>query len=159
MFRPDGFAARLEEISLDELAQQGVRGIIIDLDNTLIGYNESVLAPAVVSWILTARRRGFRIALVSNNFAQRVAAVGAHLEVPTVPSALKPLPRGFLRALALIGTQKHETVVVGDQLLTDVLGAKFAGLRAILTEPLTEHGFITTRVMRVIERFLLGNRR
>ncbi len=159
MFRPDAFASRLVEISLDQLASEGVRGIIVDLDNTLVGYNESVLAPDVVAWIVAARDRGFRIALVSNNFAERVAAIGAHLEVPTVPSALKPLPRGFLRALTLIGTRKHETVVVGDQLFTDVLGAKFAGLRAILTEPLTEQGFITTRVMRVIERFLLGGRR
>lgn len=152
---PDGYARSLAEISLEELRSNGVRGIIVDLDNTLVAYRESVVAPAVLEWVKAARSQGFGVVLVSNNWSQRVAAIGAHLDVPTVPSAMKPLPAAFLRALRVLGTERRQTIVVGDQLLTDVLGAKLMGMRAILTQPLSEEGFITTRMLRVVERAVL----
>ena len=152
---PDALAPRLEEVDLDLLAQRGVRGIIVDLDNTLVAYRDSVVLPGVARWVASALERGFRVVLVSNNWNERVTAIGLQLGVGTVASAMKPLPLAFVRALRTLGTRREETVVVGDQLLTDVLGAKLMGMHAILTEPITEHGFITTRVMRVIERALL----
>lgn len=155
MLLPDGYAAGIAQVSLDSLSEIGVRGIIVDLDNTLVAYRDSQIAPEIVAWIAAALARGFRVALVSNNFQERVAAIGTQLNIPTVPSAMKPLPGGFLRALRLLGTQKKHTVVVGDQLLTDVVGAKLLGLRAILCEPISEQGFITTRILRVLERAVL----
>ena len=152
---PDAYAPGIAQISLDQLSETGIQGIIVDLDNTLVAYRASILDPQVVAWVGEARRRGFRVALVSNNFEERVAAIGSQLGVPTVASALKPLPTGFLRALRLLGTPRARTVVVGDQLLTDVVGAKLAGLRAILTEPISEQGFVTTRILRVVERAVL----
>ena len=155
MMLPDAYAPGIALISLDRLAEAGVRGIILDLDNTLVAYRESTLAPEVAAWVASARERGFLVALLSNNFEERVAAIGSQLGIPTVPSAMKPLPLGFLRALKLLGTARRETVVVGDQLFTDVVGARLVGLRAILTEPISEQGFVTTRVLRVVERALL----
>jgi uncharacterized protein len=152
---PNAYAPGIAEISLDQLAETGIRGIILDLDNTLVAYRQSQIAPSVVEWVRVALARGFRVVMLSNNFEERVAAVGAELGIPTVPSALKPLPAGFLRALRILGTRKSETVVVGDQLFTDVIGARLVGLRSILTEPISEHGFITTRMLRVIERAVL----
>ena len=152
---PDAYARRLSDISLDGLAGQGVRGIIVDLDNTLVAYRAPIVAPEVSQWVQAALAQGFRVVLVSNNWSERVAAFGDHLGVPTVPSAMKPLPLAFVRALRTLGTPRGATVVVGDQLFTDVLGAKLMGLRAILTDPISESGFITTRIMRVVERALL----
>jgi HAD superfamily phosphatase (TIGR01668 family) len=152
---PDGYAARLEEVDLDGLAGRSVRGIIVDLDNTLVAYRDCVVLPGVARWVAEALRRDFRVVLVSNNWNERVAVIGRQLGVRTVASAMKPLPLAFLRALRVLGTRRDETVVVGDQLLTDVLGAKLMGMHAILTEPISEHGFITTRMMRVVERALL----
>jgi len=120
-----------------------------------VAYREVAVPPEVAEWVRAARRLGFSVVLVSNNWSERVTKVGAHLGVPTVPRAMKPLPAAFLRALRVLGTPRRQTIVVGDQLLTDVLGAKLMGMRAILTEPLSEHGFITTRMMRVIERVVL----
>ncbi len=158
MFRPDSYARRLNEVSLDDLIVRGFRGIIVDLDNTLVGYGEDHLAPADVAWISTALARGFRICLVSNNFTDRVMRVGAELGVPAIPSALKPLPRGFARALRTLETARDQTVVVGDQLFTDVLGAKFLGLHSILTEPIVAKDWLGTRVLRFLERVLLGRK-
>jgi HAD superfamily phosphatase (TIGR01668 family) len=152
---PDAYAPAIAEISLEGLAQTGIRGIIVDLDNTLVAYREKELAPAVSGWVRSALERGFRVALLSNNFEERVAAIGAHLGIPTIPSAMKPLPTGFLRALRILGTRRSETVVVGDQLFTDVIGARLVGLRAILIDPISEDGFITTRALRVVERAVL----
>ncbi len=159
VFRPDGFAERLRAVSLDDLATRGFRGIIVDLDNTLVGYGHDRLDPADAAWIASARARGFGVCLVSNNFNGRVTRVGSELGVPSVPSALKPLPRGFLAALRILGTSKRETVVVGDQLFTDVLGAKLVGLHAVLTEPLVPHDWLGTRVLRMLERAILGRGR
>ena len=159
VLRPDRFADRLSSVSLDELAAAGFVGIIVDLDNTLLGYGQDDPAVDDVAWIARARARGFRICLVSNNFTGRVSRVAASLEVPAISSALKPLPHGFLQALRVLGTPRRRTIVVGDQLFTDVLGARLAGLRCILTHPLVPKDWYGTRVLRFIERLVLRPRR
>jgi len=156
VFRPDAVAPTLRAVSLDDLARRGYIGIIVDLDNTLVGYGAESLAPEDAAWIAAARAAGFAVCLLSNNFSGRVGRVAAQLGVPGVSSALKPLPRGFRRALRLLGTPADRTVVIGDQLFTDVLGAKFTGMHAILTEPLLGHDWLGTRVLRFLERRLLG---
>jgi HAD superfamily phosphatase (TIGR01668 family) len=155
-FRADQCAETLPEVPLDELAAAGIRGIVVDLDNTVCPYHQPELAPGVAEWVAAARDRGFALVLVSNNFTERVASVGARLGIPIVPNALKPLPFAFLRALRLLGTPRHATVVIGDQLFTDVLGAKLLGLRTILTTPLVHTDFPLTRVLRFLERTIAG---
>lgn len=155
-FGPDEHVFTLPEVSLDALGAAGIRGIIVDLDNTVCPYREHELAPGVAEWVREARERGFALVLVSNNFSERVASIGARLAIPVVPSALKPLPFAFLRALRLLRTPRHATVVIGDQLFTDVLGAKLVGLRAILTHPLVARDFPLTRVLRFLERTIAG---
>ncbi len=155
-FRPDQYAKTLPAVDVEGLWNRGLRGIVLDLDNTCCGYHEPFLADGVAAWVAAARERGFRLVMVSNNFSERVAAVGAQLGVETVPSALKPLPFGFLRALRLLGTARAATVVIGDQLFTDVLGAKLLGVRAVLTEPLVPVDFPLTRVLRLLERLIFA---
>jgi HAD superfamily phosphatase (TIGR01668 family) len=155
-FRADHHADTLPDVSLDELAARGMRGIVVDLDNTVCAYRRPELAPGVADWVAAARDRGFALVLVSNNFTERVASVGAQLGIPVVPNALKPLPFAFLRALKLLGTPRRATVVIGDQLFTDVLGGKFLGLRTILTKPLVEKDFPLTRLLRFLERTVGG---
>jgi HAD superfamily phosphatase (TIGR01668 family) len=151
-FGADHHADTLPDVSLDQLARSGVRGIVVDLDNTVCAYRRPELAPGVADWVAAARSRGFALVLVSNNFSERVASVGAKLGIPVVSNALKPLPFAFLRALHLLGTPRRATVVIGDQLFTDVLGGKLVGLRTILTKPLVERDFPLTRVLRFLER-------
>jgi HAD superfamily phosphatase (TIGR01668 family) len=158
VLRPDAYADRLSLVSLDDLAARGIRGIIVDLDNTVVGYGREELAPEDVAWVATALSRGFRVVLLSNNFTGRVARVSAELGVPAISSALKPLPWAFARALKTLGTRKGETTVVGDQLFTDMLGAKLLGLHCILTKPLVADDWHGTRVLRFLERIVLGRR-
>ena len=156
---PDRYAVRLYEISLDELSASGFRGLIVDLDNTLLGFRQTELAEEHLAWVRDARARGFAIVMVSNNFNERVTDIASQLGVDCVPNALKPLPFGFIRALRRLGLPRRQVAVVGDQLFTDVLGAKLCGLHAILTEPIESQDFPVTKFFRFLERLMLPARR
>jgi hypothetical protein len=156
--RPDRTAARLADISSALLAAEGVRGIILDLDNTTLGYGREDIAPETKAWVAQALETGFSLVLLSNNFTGRTRRVSEELGIPAIAGALKPLPHGFRRARALLGTEKAQTIVIGDQLFTDVLGAHFAGLRAILTNPIEARDWLGTRALRFLERVFLGRR-
>ncbi|HEV3157064.1 MAG TPA: YqeG family HAD IIIA-type phosphatase [Candidatus Baltobacteraceae bacterium] len=158
VFAPDRFAHSLGRVSLDELVSEGVQGIILDLDNTIVAFGGEDIDPADRAWIKAAKERGLRIVLLSNNFSARVGCISENLDVPAISCALKPLPTAFLRALRLLKTERRATIVVGDQLLTDVLGAKLVGLRSILTTPIVAHDHGTTRILRFVERLLIGRR-
>lgn len=154
--RPDRRVKCLADISLASLAGEGVRGIILDLDNTTLGYGRDDISAEVKAWTEQASQMGFSLVLLSNNFTQRARRVSAELGIPAIAGALKPLPHGFARARALLGTTKARTIVVGDQLFTDVLGAHLSGLRAILTDPIENRDWLGTRVLRFLERSALG---
>ncbi len=159
MFGPDRFAPRLHDVSHEELEAAGIRGLIVDLDNTLLGFRETELAQEHIDWVARAHDRGFRIVMLSNNFSERVRTLAAQLDVACFPNALKPLPFGFLRAKRCLGMRRREIAVVGDQLFTDVLGGKLCGLYTILTEPIESKDFAVTRVFRFFERVMLRGRR
>ncbi len=160
MLGPDRFATRLHEIPLEELWGMGLRGLIVDLDNTIVGFHASELAAEHIAWVDEAHQRGFEIVMVSNNFSGRVSTIAAQLNVECIPNALKPLPFGFLRALKRLKMHRREVAVVGDQLFTDVLGAKLCGgLYTILTEPIETKDFPITMMFRFFERLMLSGRR
>jgi HAD superfamily phosphatase (TIGR01668 family) len=159
MLGPDRFAARLHDVSHEELEAAGIRGLIVDLDNTLLGFRETELGEEHVLWVAQAHARGFRIVMLSNNFSERVHGLAAQLNVECIPNALKPLPFGFLRAKRRLALHRREIAVVGDQLFTDVLGGKLCGLYTILTEPIELKDFAVTRIFRFFERWMLRGRR
>lgn len=157
--RPDAQARSLADVSIEALWEGRTLGVIVDLDNTLVGYHQDHLPADHQAWLEQARSRGLRLVLLSNNFPERVGTVAQAAGIACVASALKPLPGAFRRALALLQTPAARTVVIGDQLFTDVLGAKLCGMRTILTEPLVKHDFATTRVLRFFERLVMPERR
>ncbi len=160
MLGPNRFAPRLHDIALAELTEAGIRGLIIDLDNTLLGFRETELAAEHLAWVREAHERGFAMVMVSNNFSDRVRGIAAQLQIGCIPNALKPLPFGFLRALKHLGLPRKQVAVVGDQLFTDVLGAKLCGnLYTILTEPIETRDFPITMMFRFLERLMLPERR
>jgi uncharacterized protein len=159
MLGPDRFAPRLCDVPLEELEAAGIRGLIVDLDNTLLGFRETELGHEHLAWVSRAHDRGFRVAMLSNNFSERVSEVATQLNVRCFPNALKPLPFGFLRAKRCLQLRRREIAVVGDQLFTDVLGGKLCGFYTILTEPIESKDFAVTRLFRFFERLMLPQRR
>jgi HAD superfamily phosphatase (TIGR01668 family) len=153
---PDDRVPAVTAIDPRALARRGIRALLVDLDNTLTGWNAGDAGQALAAWLQRVRSAGIRVCVVSNNVARRVEPFCLQLDLPSVSAARKPGGRGFRRALRLIGTQPAETAVVGDQVFTDVLGGKRLGLHTILVEPVNSREFFGTRAVRVVERLWLG---
>lgn len=157
LLTPDAHVARVTDVSLQLLRSWGVRGVALDLDNTIVPWHTEDLAPHIAAWVGELRAAGISFCLVTNNYSgtgQRVAdALGG---MPVVRAAMKPNPFAFGRALQRLGVPAREAVVVGDQLFTDVLGGKLVGTRAVYVEPIAQRAFITTKLMRLLERPLLA---
>jgi HAD superfamily phosphatase (TIGR01668 family) len=136
-----------------------VRGLLIDIDNTLVARDTHVLSLEVIAWVACLKARGLKVCLLSNNWHRVVFSYAAQLDVPIVYKAMKPAPFAFWRALKKIAQKPATTIVVGDQLMTDVLGAHLLGMHAILIEPLSHVDLWYTQLFRRVEHRLMGNLR
>lgn len=152
LLRPDYTAQSLHEINPDILRQNGIHGIILDLDNTIIPWDSPGMQPEIVHWVKELLQKNYRICLLSNNMTQRVKHIADSLGVPYVPRACKPFKTGFRQAIAVLQLAPSEVAVVGDQLFTDVLGGNRLGLFTIWVAPLSTNEFIGTKLTRKIEK-------
>jgi len=153
---PSWYVHAIEDVNLERLFAAGIRGIIVDLDNTLVAPDAATPLPPVRVWIARLHAMGFYSCIVSNNFAARTRAIGQFLQVSVVTTAIKPAPWAFRRAMRLMGTSPPQTALIGDQLFTDVLGGNLLGIRTILVDPISPNEFPTTRVVRMAERLIRG---
>jgi len=142
---------RVSDIGLGLLREWNITGIALDLDNTIVPWHTSDVVPEIAQWVRQVRETGVRFCLLTNNYASNVRRVGAALDMPVVRGALKPLPSAFSAALRQLRSEASQSLSVGDQLFTDVLGAKAVGMRAIVVKPLTTRDFPTTRLLRMLE--------
>lgn len=157
--RPQEYHNSIFEIDLEKLRRMGKRAIILDLDNTLVRWNDPAPTPALLEWLAAVRGHGLKPCIVSNNSGPRVSEFASRAGVPFVCNAAKPRRKGFARAMQQLGVEPHETVVVGDQLFTDILGGNRAGAYTILVVPIDRREFIGTRLVRMIERRVLNHLR
>ena len=151
---PQMIVNSIYEIDLEALKNRGIKGIITDLDNTLIGAKDTQASPELEQWLRLVRESGFKVVVVSNNRRKRVSQFAEPLNLPYIYKAKKPIRMAFRRAMRIMEVLPGETVVIGDQLLTDVLGGNRMGLYTILVMPIAprdEKWF--TRVNRVIEKY------
>lgn len=131
---------RVTLITAGLLHQMGVRGVLLDVDNTLSRPGSQVPYPGTLEWVRRMQHKGFRLMVVSNNFKCRVAPFAAQYSLPFVSFAMKPLPWAYWRALHQLHICRGEAVVVGDQVFTDVLGANLLGIQSILLTPQAREG-------------------
>ena len=135
-FTPTWMVKNIYPVSPQELQAQGIRAVFSDLDNTLIAWNNPAGTPELRRWMDELHAAGIPLIVISNNSKQRVAKATAHLKLPFISRALKPLSFGITKARRHLGLKKHEVVMVGDQLMTDVIAANRAGVYSILVQPL-----------------------
>lgn len=153
--RPASQVPAVVDIDLIALQTRGIRGIILDLDNTIVPWGSREVSPLLAGWISRARDAGIRLCIVSNNMGGRVTRIAATLGLPIVTGALKPRRKALRRALSVMGTTPEATALVGDQLLTDILGGNRLGVHTILVRPQARREFVVTRLARLVERILL----
>ncbi|MCL2084526.1 MAG: YqeG family HAD IIIA-type phosphatase [Oscillospiraceae bacterium] len=132
---------------------RGLRGLILDLDNTLAFYLAPVAPPDIEAWIADMAASGVKLAVCSNSREKRVSLFCDRLGLTYVHTARKPKKDGLLKAAELMGLEPGETAMVGDQLFTDVLAGRRAGMTTVLVDPLKNN--IVFRLRRRCERLFM----
>ena len=146
------------EISIAGLQEAGIKAVILDLDNTLVGWQRHDVSHAVLAWLQQVKDSGLKSCLLSNTrFGRRLGKLSKELDIPAVRKAMKPSKKGFRAAMELMDSDPSNTVMIGDQMFTDVLGANRSGIYSIMVQPMARREFIGTKVSRIAERALLAH--
>lgn len=133
-FIPDRRAISVYSLDFQKERDAGVRGVIFDIDNTLVPQNAPVDAGAEELFRFL-RETGIETCLISNNGEERVREFAEQVGAHYVPNAAKPSRKAYRRAMEIMGTNETNTLFIGDQLLTDIFGAKRTGIQSILVDP------------------------
>jgi len=155
IFLPDKHVGSIFDIDPAELKKQGIKGIITDLDNTLVAWDVKNATPEVIAWFKLMEEQGIKVTIISNNKQERVRIFSEPLSTPFVYSAKKPLRRAFRTVLKQMELKKEEVVVIGDQILTDVLGGNRFGFYTILVIPIVKSDSRMTKLNRKFERGII----
>lgn len=155
-FQPDRYFSRISKIDIDkDILQKGYKYLLLDVDNTILTRDWSIVPKDVKQWISDAITAGVQICLISNDWHKNVVELAQQLVLPLVAKSLKPLPIAFLRAMKKIKASRKNTLMIGDQLMTDVFGAHMAGVDCILLKPLVKTDLVHTLALRKIENIFM----
>jgi len=158
LLTPDLCLFGVEDITPEFLRSRGFSALIVDIDNTLVSRETGEITSAAFAWMSSLKQAGIAVCLLSNNWHEVVHDYAARLEVPLVSKALKPLPIAYIKALVTMGAHRATTAVVGDQVFTDILGARLCVIPCILVEPLSTTDLWYTRIFRLLEQKLTGQK-
>ncbi len=153
-FYPDEYLDSAYEVEYGRMYREGYRGIIFDIDNTLVPHD----APAdgrARQLFLRLREIGYRCCILSNNKEPRVRSFSDAVKARYIFDAGKPGVSGYLRAMELMGTDAGNTFSVGDQIFTDVCGSRRAGLHTVLVKPIHPKEKLQIVLKRIPERVVL----
>lgn len=151
---PDEYLDSVDDIDLEMYYKQGIRGIICDIDNTFVPHG----APAdnhAIDWFDRAHDMGIATCILSNNKEERVEPFACDVNSQYIYNAHKPSPRNYENAMTMLGTDKKSTLFIGDQIFTDIWGAKRAGLQTIMVKFIDKREEIQIVLKRIPEKFVL----
>ncbi len=154
MFKPDIKLNRITDISLQLLKKNNINTLILDVDNTLSTHHGTVLVDGLADWLDSMKKSGIKLIILSNSKEKRVGPFAENLNLDYVSLGLKPLPFKYFTAIKKIGGKRKSTAIVGDQLFTDCLGAKLAGITSIILNPVLPEPMLSFRIRRNLEKRL-----
>ena len=153
LFVPDRYFDTVYEVTPKLLADNGVKGLILDIDNTLVPYEIPEPTAENVAWLRSMWDAGIKTAFVSNNHKERVELYNKELVCPAFYDSGKPLKKACRRALEAMSLKADETAIIGDQVFTDVVAGRNAGLKmAILVKPIKDKTSLFFRFKRFLEK-------
>lgn len=156
-FLPNEFVNNVYAITPEHLKNLGIKGIITDLDNTLVEWDRPLATPELTNWFRSMKDAGIKITVVSNNNETRVGKFCEPLGIPFIHRARKPLSVSYKKAYQLLNLRADEVCMIGDQLLTDVFGGNRQGIHTILVVPVASTDGVWTRFNRMVERRILSS--
>lgn len=154
IFFPDEYVDSAYEIDYEMLYKKGIRAVIYDIDNTLVPHGAKADERSVKHFD-KMRQIGYRCMLLSNNKEPRVKMFYDDVHVPYIYDAGKPAAKNYIRAMEEMGVTREETIFVGDQLFTDILGAKRCGIKTYLVKPIHPKEEIQIVFKRKLEKIVL----
>lgn len=156
LFTPSLRVGCVSDIEFAKLEKNGIRALMLDLDNTLTPWRGYDIYPGVREWIEKAKGAGFKLCIVSNTRTpKRLQQIASDLGLPFAKKALKPRSAGFREGLRIMECDFSEAAVVGDQIFTDVWGGNRLGMFTILVDRISPREFFGTKISRFFERILL----
>ncbi|MCC5911475.1 MAG: YqeG family HAD IIIA-type phosphatase [Clostridiaceae bacterium] len=155
LLTPDIYVESVLHLDLQKLKDRKIKGLIIDIDNTLVAWDIKYASEKTKEWLLNLKKEGFEVCLVSNNTEDRVVKFNEELKLPAIHRATKPRRGAFKKAMKTMKTNINNTAVIGDQIFTDVLGGNRMGLCTVLVVPIESKEFWWTTFVRRVERHVL----
>jgi HAD superfamily phosphatase (TIGR01668 family) len=152
---PDVYQKSIYTIDYSKLTDRGIKCLLFDLDNTLVPASIKVSNKKIKSLFKELKEKGFDIYIFSNSPKSRVKVFADELQVKYYASATKPLKRKFVKLLYENDYNESEVAIIGDQILTDVLGGNLVGITTILVNPISQKDFFLTNFTRIIERKII----
>ncbi len=150
-FMPDYIFGKFDDITVDFLRSKGIKALLIDIDNTLAPYEVAEPDERIKAWFDTLRENGISATLVSNNERERVELFNRTLGLPYYYKSGKPFAKNLKLAMAQMGSDKTNTAMLGDQLLTDAAAGKHIGLTTFIVPPIKDKYNAFFRAKRALE--------
>ena len=149
---PTQYIQSIFDLDIEKIKEEGIKGIIFDIDNTLVPYDVAEPTQEIISFFDDIQKAGMGITLVSNNTEDRVLKFNEKLKVLALHKAQKPLTKSFKKALEMMNYKKEEVIIVGDQIFTDVYGGNCIGIKTYLVVPISDKDEWQTKIKRGLER-------
>ena len=153
--QPDFRFKTFDEVTVEFLKENNINGVILDIDNTLEPYEHELPGAHVKAWLNALKEAGIGAAFVSNNNEDRVKKFNEELGLVAFSKAKKPFKKNIIKAMELIGSTKDSTMLMGDQIFTDVWAAKNAKVRSALVPPINDKKDAFTKFKRLLEKPIL----
>ncbi|MDR1567491.1 MAG: YqeG family HAD IIIA-type phosphatase [Streptococcaceae bacterium] len=150
--KPTWLIEKIYEIQPEDFIRHGFKAVLVDLDNTLIAWNNPDGTPELRAWLTLMKQENLPVVVVSNNNFKRVKKAVAPFDINFISRAMKPFHFGIIRAIKQLKLSQAEVVFIGDQLMTDIHAANRAGIKSILVKPLVKSDAWVTKLNRARER-------
>ena len=157
ILRPKVYVNSIYNIDLKKLKKvKKIKGIIVDLDNTLIAWGKKEIDNRINDWIKEAKSLKLKLCIVSNNSSKRVTEFAEIFKIPYSSNSIKPFNAPFIKAIEILDTKNSETIVIGDQIFTDIWGGNRLKLFTILVAPIIKGDSIGTFFHSTLEKIIIS---
>jgi len=158
-FYPDNYFRSIKDIDYDKIYLNGIRGLIFDIDNTIVAYDSFEIKKEVLDLFKALANKGFSICFLSNNKKKRVAYFCDKFNIRGFHTALKPTPFGLIKAIKYLGLPKNKIAIIGDQIFTDVICGRLHNIYSILVEPIAPENNFINKIKRRFELAILNKKK
>ena len=152
---PDSYYPSIYKIDYQTLKKENISTLLFDIDNTITKVDDLNVPKETTNLMGKLKKQGFKILLISNNHPQRAKPVAEKLNLPLLSDAGKPEKKAYAKALNILNSTKENTAAIGDQLLSDVVGAKKYGIKAILVDQLSKENNIQTGLAQKLQKYMI----